>query len=115
MAIIVKTNAPRAMVSRIIHMIDDEIIDTWFYDDDKDFTHVGQWKDKAWFTPEYEECQVKFALLGRKNVNMTLMEYSIYHGRFVELLLHHFPTEINGLVVTMPLEDQSDCSHITFE
>lgn len=115
MAIIVKTNTPKGLVSKIIQMIDDEVIDTWSYDDDKDFTHVGQWKDKAWFTPEYEEGQVKFALLGRKNVNMTLMEYSIYHGRFVELLLNHFPMDINSLVVTRPLEDSSDCSHITFE
>lgn len=115
MAIIVKTKKPKSLVGKIIQMIDDEVIDTWSYDDDKDFTHVGQWKDKAWFTPGYEEGQVKFALLGRKNVNMTLMEYSIYHGRFVELLLNHFPSEINSLVVTMPLEDQSDCSHITFE
>lgn len=114
MAIIVKSNSPRALVNRIIQMIDVDVIDTWTYDDDKDFTHVGQWKDKAWFTPIYGENQVKFALLGRKSVNMTLMEYSVYHGRFVELLLNHFPKEISGLVITRPLEDSSDCGHITF-
>lgn len=115
MAIIVKINTPILLVSRIIQMIDDKVIDTWFYDDDKDFTHIGQWKNKAWFTPIYGEKQVKFALLGRKSVNMTLMEYSVYHGRFVELLLNHFPKEINGIVITGPLEDPSDCSHINFE
>lgn len=115
MAIIVKTRTPKSMVSKIIQMIDDEVIDTWSYDDDKDFTHTGQWKDKAWFTPIYGENHVKFALLGRKSVNMTMMEYSVYHGRFVELLLNHFHEEINSITITMPLEDQSDCSHITFE
>lgn len=115
MAIIVKTKTPKALVSRIIQMIDDEVIDTWSYDDDKDFTHTGQWLNKAWFTPIYGDDFVKFALLGRKNVNMTLMEYSIYHGRFVELLLNHFPNEISGLAVTRPLEDSSDCNHIAFE
>lgn len=114
MAIIVKTNAPRAMVNKIIQMIDEKIIDTWSYDDDKDLTYVGQWKNKAWFTPQYGDNLVKFSLLGRKSVNMTLMEYSIYHGRFIELLLNHFSKNINGLVVTRPLEDPSDCSHITF-
>ena len=115
MAIIVKTKTPRALVCRIIQMIDDDVIDTWSYDDDKDFTHFGQWKNKAWFRPIYGDDYVKFALLGRKNVNMTLMEYSIYHGRFIELLLNHFPKDTNGLVVTKPFEDPSDCSHITFE
>lgn len=115
MAIIVKTNTPKVLVSRIIQMIDDEIINTWSYDDDKDFTHTGQWKNKAWFTPICGDDYVKFALLGRKSVNMTLMEYSVYHGRFVELLLNHFSKDIKGLVVTKPLEDSSDCSHITFE
>lgn len=115
MAIIVNTERPKTLVGKIIQMIDDGVIDTWSYDDDKDFTHTGQWKNKAWFTPIYGDDYVKFALLGRKSVNMTLMEYSIYHGRFVELLLNHFPKEINGLAVTRPLEDSSDCSHITFE
>lgn len=113
MAIIVKTKESKALVSRIIKMIDDDVIDTWSYDEDKDFTHTGQWKDKAWFTPIYGDDNVKFALLGRKNVNMTLMEYSIYHGRFVELLLNLFPKEINGLVITGPLEDPSDCNYVT--
>lgn len=114
MAIYVKTNEPRALVNRIIQMIDDGVIDTWSYDEDNDFTQVGQLKDKAWFTTKYDEEQVKFSLLGRKNVNMTLFEYSIYHGRFIELLLNHFSKEISSLVVTRPLEDSSDCSHITF-
>lgn len=115
MAIIVKTKETKLLVSKIIKMIDDEVIDTWSYDDDKDFTHTGQWKNKAWFTPIYGENQVKFALLGRKSVNMTLMEYSVYHGRFVELLLNHFHKEIDGILITGPLEDPSDCSHINFE
>ena len=115
MALIVKTQKPIALVSNLIKMIDDDVIDTWTYDDDKDFTHTGQWINKAWFTPIYGDDYVKFALLGRKSVNMTLMEYSIYHGRFVELLLNHFSQEINNLIVTKPLEDSSDCCHFTFE
>lgn len=114
MAIIVKTNIPKLLVNRLIQKIDDGVIDTWSYDDDKDFTHTGQWINKAWFTPMYDEGVVKFALLGRKSVNTTLMEYSVYHGRFVELLLNHFHNDIKGISVTKPLEDSSDCSHITY-
>ena len=102
------------LVSRIIKMIDNDVIDTWTYDNDKDFTHVGQWANKAWFTYEYKIGQVKFSLLGRKSVDMTLMEYAVYHGRFVELLLNHFPKDILELRVTKPLEDPSDCDRITF-
>ena len=114
MAIIVKTISPQRLVNRIAKMIDENVIDTWSYDIDGDFTHIGQWENKAWFTPEYDVGQVKFALLGRKSVDMTLMEYSVYHGRFVELLLNHFPKDILSLTVTRPLEDISDCSRITF-
>ena len=114
MAVIVKTASPIRLVNRIIEMIDDDVIDTWTYDSDKDFTHVGQWENKAWFTPEFATNQVKFALLGRKSVDMTLMEYAVYHGRFVELLLNHFPDDIIELHVIKPLEDPSDCSRISF-
>ena len=114
MAIIVKTMSSKRLVNRIINMIDQNVIDTWSYDNDGDFTHVGQWENKAWFTPEYGANEVKFALLGRKGIDMTLMEYSVYHGRFIELLLNHFPNDIMALTVTKPLEDTSDCSRIIF-
>lgn len=114
MAIILKTKTPRGMIISIRKMIDSGEIDTWSYDKDGDFTHTGQWANKAWFTPKIEDEKLTFLIVGRKNVNMTLMEYSIYHGRFVELLLNHFPQEMHSLLVTAPLQTLGDCSRITF-
>ena len=102
------------LVLKIRKMIDNGEIDTWSYDKDGDFTHTGQWENKAWFTPKVEEGKLTFLIIGRKSVNMTLTEYSIYHGRFVELLLNHFPQEMLSLLVTAPLQTQGDCIKITF-
>lgn len=113
MAIIFNTKKPRTIITNIRKMIDNGEIDTWSYDKDGDFTHVGQWENKAWFTPKIEDDKLSFFIVGRKSVNMTLMEYSIYHGRFVELLLNHFPQDINGLLVTGPHQTNGDCNRIT--
>lgn len=114
MAIILKVKNPDYIVERIKQKIDEGIIDTWSYDKDGDFTHTGQWKNKAWFSAISIEDSLTFIIIGRKNVKMELMEYSIYHGRLVELLLNHFSKEITNIKVTVPLEFPADCSNINF-
>lgn len=116
MAIIINTHIPNIIVISIKKRIDEEQIDTWSYDDDGDFTHIGQWKNKAWMHPSVDEDNhtLTFIIYGRKNVEMTLMEYSIYHGRFIEMLLNNFPKEIASLKITAPLEYPNDCNRICF-
>lgn len=116
MAIIVSTLLPNYVVGSIRRKIDEELIDTWSYDEDGDFTHTGQWKDKAWMHPsiDSENNTVTFVIFGRKNVEMTLMEYSIYHGRFLEMLINHFPKEIISVKITPPLDNLYDCNRISF-
>lgn len=116
MAIIVSTRNPNTIVNNIRKRIDEEMIDTWIYDDDGDFTHTGQWKNKAWMRPIFdsENSTVTFAILGRKNVEMTLMEYSIYHGRFLEMLINNFPKEIISVKITPPLDNLNDYNRISF-
>ena len=108
MAIFVKTQDPQGLVDRIKKAIDAKSIDTWIYDSDGDFTHnVNQWLYRAWIRARSEEGRVVFYVLGHKQKDMTVSEYAVYHGRFVEMLLSHFDTICSNIEVT-PLATKYD-------
>lgn len=92
MSIKVKTNNPSLLINDIKKLIDEKKIDTWKYDSDGDFTHsVPQWVYHAWIRSKIVGVdEVVFSILGRKDRKMTTIEYAVYHGRFVEMLLTHF-------------------------
>lgn len=108
MAIFVATRHPRLLVQNIKEKIDKGNIDTWSYDKEGDFTHSpGQWIYHAWIRPIYEENRVVFAILGRNDKNLSTVDYAVYHGRFVEMLLMHFDATCEKIEVT-PLASQYD-------
>lgn len=101
MAIKLKVSiAPAVILAVLKRKIDNKEIDTWEYDEDGDFTHSApQWKNKAWFSPICKDDMLEFRILGRKETKMTKMEYSVYHGRFTEMLLNYF----SNCIVTFEL------------
>lgn len=108
MAIYVKTDTPRKLVENIKKAIDEHKIDTWSVDSDNDFTHdVDQWRNKVWIRHRIEVGRVVFFVVRRKGVNMTIVEYAVYHGRFVEMLLAHFNKECDAIEVS-PLATNYD-------
>ena len=108
MSIYVKTENPQLLVDRIKECIDNHSIDTWVCDSDGDFTHsVEQWKFRAWIRPHVESERVVFAILCRNDKNLSVAEYAVYHGRFVEMLLCHFDKVCQSIDVT-PLASQYD-------
>ena len=108
MAIFVKTKTPRMLVENIKKLIDEQKIDTWSVDSDNDFTHdVDQWRNKAWIRHKIEAGRVVFYVICRKDANMTIVEYAVYHGRFVEMLLAHFDKECDAIEVS-PLATSYD-------
>lgn len=108
MAVILKTNRPAWIIEQLHKRIDEHVIDTWTYDEDGDFTHTGQWQNKAWMCVHIENQRLYFYIIGRKSVDMTLMDYAVFHGRFVELILNQFPEEIKTMMVTAPFESMYD-------
>ena len=100
MAILVQTNNPKGLLDDIIKNIENKIIQTWSVDDDGDFTHVSQWKNKAWFKAYVQNGRLEFGLIGRKDEPMSKMIYGIYHGRFSEMLLTHFDSTIEDISLT---------------
>lgn len=90
MAFIVRTSKPDTLLNEIYRAIDEGRIDTWSYDSDGDLTHCAtQWNKQAWLRPKIEDGVILFFIIGRKNIPITRQLYSIYHGRFVEMLINH--------------------------
>lgn len=116
MAIILKFSVPPSVALNLLKKkIDDHEIDTWEYDEDGDFTHSAlQWKNKAWFTHHIQENELVFGILGRKDTKLSLMEYSVYHGRFTELLMNHLAKYIMSFEITPPRISEFDTDEIEY-
>lgn len=112
MAIRIKTARPLWVINQIKARIDNGVIDTWLYDTDGDFTHVGQWKNRAWIRPRITSEGICFNILGHRSMQMPLMDYAIFHGRFLELLINQFPLESTMLFVSAPMEDDNDFNNV---
>lgn len=115
MAIRIKTSRPLWVINQIKARIDNGIIDTWSYDDEGDFTHVGQWANRAWIRPRITSDGICFNILGHRSMQMPLMDYAVFHGRFLELLINQFPTESASLVISAPMEDEGDFNNVNLD
>lgn len=101
MSIYVKSSNPQKLINDIKDTIEQLGIETWSVDKDGDYTHTAeQWKNHAWIHPIVETERVVFAIWGRVNENLTVVDYAIYHGRFVEMLLAHFDHQCDRIEVT---------------
>lgn len=91
MAIVIKTENPKGLLSAIKTAIDDNTVQTWSYDADGDFTHTAeQWCRRAWFRPTVHEDRLVFNIVPPRLRRISRVVYGIYHGRFIEMLLNHF-------------------------
>ena len=112
MAIALRTDNPESIVDDIRALIDAGEIISWGYDADGDFTHSGQWKNKAWISTIINGEELTFYIVGRKSVQMELSECAVFHGLFVELLLTSFSDRIMTFEVTAPYVNDLDCNNI---
>jgi hypothetical protein len=91
MSILVTTPKPNTLVKSIKQKIDEEVIVTWLYDNDGDFSHSpDQWEYKAWLRPIIKEGMVIFKIIAPIDKHLSTRTYAVYHGRFIEMLLSHF-------------------------
>ena len=102
MAIYVSTDNPQDLLDKIKDYINKGKIDTWSFDSEGDFTHCAdQWKNKAWFRPKIVGEYLVFGILGNTEVTMTKQLYGLYHGRFIEMVLSHFDSNMKSLKPTV--------------
>jgi hypothetical protein len=96
MAILITTSDPQGLLDLIKKAIDDKQVVTWSYDRDNDFTHeTEQWSRKAWLKPHVGSGELKFIILGQRDVILTKVVKGIYHGRFIEMLVTHFDSKFS--------------------
>ncbi len=101
MSIYVRCSNPQKLVDDINYKIGNSEIDTWSVDKDGDYTHAAeQWRNHAWIHPIIETGRVIFAIWGRVNEDLSVVDYAIYHGRFVEMLLAHFDHQCDDIEIT---------------
>ena len=107
MAIRFKTNDPKKLLEDFKKAIDKDIIVTWSYDQDGDFTHTStQWKNKAWLHPEIKTSELVFSIIKQKSNNISSLIYAVYHGRFIQSMLNHFDSSFSNAETTaLPSED----------
>lgn len=108
MAVFINTDNPTELLSEIKKAIDKREIVTWEYDNDGDFTHTPeQWRKKAWLRPHVEPNRLIFGIVDRKDINLSIDEYAVFHGRFVEMILEHFDKKCSEIKVS-PLGTKYD-------
>lgn len=91
-------------------------IATWEIDSRNYFTHTtadNQWKDEAYFQPVLPKDEpniLKFCLIKPPTKNISTRVYSMYHGRFAEMLLAHFDKEFTKIVTTALATVEDACT-----
>ena len=108
MAVYVFTDDPEGLLKKIKAAIQANHIETWTYDGDGDFIHgtsSGQWKSKAWLRPTPTESKLIFNVVHPKS-GLKRDAYAVYHGRFIEMLVRHFPKDFTLAAATANLTDE---------
>lgn len=100
----IETNSPQALLDKIKRSIEEKNIVTWFLDSDGDFSPIQeQWCGKAWITSlikEDEPDKLYFGIIESKQQKMTKTIYGVFLGRFAEMLLTHFDTDMQSLYIS---------------
>jgi hypothetical protein len=107
MAVRIQTNNPAGLLATITNAFASTSTTppTWRSDTYKELTHKpSEWDSEGWFaaiTPRSGDTELVFsfrtyAAKTKKNSNI----YPYYHGRFVEMLISHFKSGIDSIVVT---------------
>ena len=111
MAVRLFTKEADALLAAIKRAVDEGHIDTWSYDDEGDFTHTThdrQWENRAWLRPRRLKDRLLLNIIFAKNATQKRQVYGVYHGRFIEMAVTHFPAKFTVGVATanMTKEDQ---------
>lgn len=116
MAVIIDVEQPEEFLVDMKSKIESGQIENWLFDNDGDITCLSfNMVNKAWFHPYLvSDDRLVFGILGRKNVLMTMTEYSIYHSCFINTILYYYSKRIKSIRVTVPFESEYDSRKIDY-
>jgi len=104
------TQDASTLLNAIKGAIDEGHIDTWSYDGDGDFTHTThdrQWENRAWLRPSIRKDRLLLNIIFASNETQKRLVYGVYHGRFIEMAVTHFPSRFaEGVAANMTKEDK---------
>jgi hypothetical protein len=103
MAVRLFTAEANALLTSIKRGIEKGEIETWSIDSDGDFTHTasgGQWKNRAYLRPKVMDDRLLLNVIIRKTETQKREVYAVYHGRFIEMVISHFPKLFSTAVAT---------------
>lgn len=104
MAIKVSTDNGHALLTSIYKAIVEKRVQTWRYIDhegERYLTHsADQWDAKAWLKGSVQHPGLVFNIVPPKGSAVTTEVYAIYHGRFIEMLLAHFDSQMGDAAAT---------------
>ena len=90
MSILVKTLNPSGLLTSIREGIEQNTVTQWSIDKDGDFSFLGTYVGRAWLRPRLQEGEIRFSVLTSKGTVMKRSTYTLYHSRWIEMLLEHF-------------------------
>ncbi len=116
MAIVINIEQPDEFLADLKRKIETDQINIWRLDGDGDFTCLSSnMENRAWFHPYLvSDKELVFGILGRKNVLMTMSEFSIYHSSMVNTILYFFSKRVKSIRVTAPFESEFDTRKIDY-
>lgn len=101
--ITIKTADSNQLVAAITTEIKEGKIETWncqFYNSFDYFTHTSvQWLRKAWLKPCIKPNEVSFTIVYPNGKTANRVIEGIYYGRFIGMLLTHFPNRFSSIEV----------------
>lgn len=114
MAILIRTKHAQSIVDRLKEQINNNQILAWAYDDEGDFMSMDNGSVVAWMRPVVKSNRLDFYVIGRKDMEISVEEYAVFHSRFIEMLLTYFSKECTYMLVTSPFVNENDTKNIQF-
>lgn len=92
------TNTPQKLLDAIYAAIDNQEIDTWTYDKEKDFRWIpttSTWQPYAYFHPVINsqftgKPFLLLRLITFKDLSIRKADFAAYHGHFIQMVMTHF-------------------------
>jgi len=99
--VMVFTQNPTELLFNIRTGINRGEVRTWSVSSKGYFTSSSDiWRNHAWFKPTTNEKRIVFNIIRPKGRHVSTEVYAVYHGRFSEMLLAHFESQLTVIRLT---------------
>ena len=108
---VITNDSPQKLINKLNAYINSKSTNIWKIDEDGDYVLcIAEYQYKAWMTIDktFEDHAFNVCIIESKKNPMTKRVYSVYHCRFVEMLLECFDIDIDHVKITSMLDPKYD-------